>query len=370
MRDLLARRLLAKVMGKDDLAKLTEITSRLQTLASLKYDDYEGYGPGVKFVESLAVWLQGFEASDRLTALQFVDQRLAFISGPEMDHLVSTVYRDILRPRFLRQAAEATGIPAWRVAKLSNSVAFRSIQRRALIFGMSDGARLDKLRRSSELSTEQIHLVSQLDPLKAADMKDALSKALNSFGDKSDATFSTVFVVDDFSASGTSMLRSEDGVWKGKLVKIRDHVEELKQQGVVADNARVVALIYLLTDNARTQLQLRMEDALNGGAFELIAAHTFDPQFPLSTSRQADQAFIELCEKYYRSSWENEHTKKGGPFRLGYADCALPLVLHHNAPNNTPPIVWKEEALNEVPPTMNEWFGVFPRHERHHPGRP
>lgn len=371
MKALLAEQLLTEVTGIQDLARLTDITQRLRTLAGIKYDDYGGYTPGVRFIESLAVWLSEFRQEDRATALDFVLNRLAYISATELDHLVSTVYKDMLRPRLLRAAAAELGVPEWAVKKIANSPEFLSLQRRTLILGMSDGARLDKLRRASPLSTEQFHLVSTVDEEKASDMSSKLEEALKSMDLPGEAKFSSVVVVDDFSGSGTTMLRPDGAAWKGKLPKIQKHVSNLKASGVVAQDARIIVVLYLLTELAKTQLTMRMEEA---GYVEpevsLVAAHTFNNDFPLT--EEYDEAFWKLCSDYFREAWANTHSGLAGELSHGFGGSALPLVIHHNAPNNAPPIIWKDESLDESKGdnSEREWIGVFPRHERHHPGRP
>ncbi|ABM10836.1 phosphoribosyltransferase-like protein [Paenarthrobacter aurescens] len=371
MKALLAEQLLTEVTGIEDLGRLTELTQRLRTLAGIKYDDYGGYSPGVRFIESLAVWLSEFRQEDRETALNFILNRLTYISATELDHLVSTVYKDMLRPRLLRAAAGELGIPEWAVKKIASSPEFISLQRRTLILGMSDGARLDKLRRASPLSTEQFHLVSTVDEEKASDMSTKLAEALESQKLPGEPKFSTVVVVDDFSGSGTTMLRPDGEGWKGKLPKIYKHVSNLKTSGVVAEDARVIVVLYLLTKLAKSQLTSRMAAA--GYAepeVSLVAAHTFEDDFPLT--EEADEAFWKLCSDYFRQEWINSHSGLAGQLSHGFGGSALPLVLHHNAPNNAPPIIWKDESIesNNRRDSQREWIGVFPRHERHHPGRP
>lgn len=185
------------------------MTSQLTGLAAFKYDEYEGYSPAVKFLESLATWLTHFDQKDRRVALRIVLDRLT-ISSSELDHLVGTVYPDVLRPYFTLKAADSLEMEQWRVGEITSSPNFREIQRRTLIMEMSDGARLDKLRRFSRLSTEQFHLVSVIDRDKQDDLKKKLRKALDSFPSNAPATFTTVVVVDDFTASGTTMLRRGD----------------------------------------------------------------------------------------------------------------------------------------------------------------
>ena len=370
MKSLLAEQLLAGVLGISDLESLTALVQRLRTLATIKYDDYEGYGPGVRFIESLATWLTRFDANDRLKAVDFITTRLTYMSAIELDHMVSTVYPDILRPRLVQQTAQRSGTDEWRIRAIVNDPSFAAEQRRTLILGMSDGARLDKLRRFSPLSNEQFHQVTVLDDDKARDMQGKLQTAMQSQSLPGEATFSSVVVVDDFSGSGTTMLRSEDdGSWSGKLPKIRRHITTLQEKGVVAADAQVLVVLYLMTSLAREQLTSRMQQAgLTNAGYELIAAHTFSTEFPLTDAR--DSEFLDLCDRYFRTTWANNHTAVGGNLARGFGGSALPLVLHHNAPNNAPPILWKDESDAEPIDGSRPWVGVFPRHERHHPGRP
>src|SRR5579859_3059141 len=59
VRDLLAERLLASVM-KWTAEDVAEHRPDLQALAAFKYDKYQQYSPGLRFIESLALWLDQF----------------------------------------------------------------------------------------------------------------------------------------------------------------------------------------------------------------------------------------------------------------------------------------------------------------------
>src|SRR5262245_52591712 len=74
MRDELAERVLAHVMSWEP-AQISEFGACLQDLARYKYDEYEGFGPGEKFVESLAAWLWQLEPGERADAIQFLPVR-------------------------------------------------------------------------------------------------------------------------------------------------------------------------------------------------------------------------------------------------------------------------------------------------------
>ena len=64
-------------------------------------------------------------------------------------------------------------------------------------------------------------------------------------------------------------------------------------------------------------------------------------------------------EKYCDWKAADDHFRVGGTDdpRTGFANCALPVVLSHNTPNNSIYILWGPENY--------EFFGLFPRVSRH-----
>ena len=60
MKKELAETLLTKIMGWSDAEKAEE-RALLESFASYKYDEYQQFAPGRRFLESLALWLQQFE---------------------------------------------------------------------------------------------------------------------------------------------------------------------------------------------------------------------------------------------------------------------------------------------------------------------
>src|SRR6185503_4496711 len=112
MKDALAERLLAVVMNwkEEDVARERP---DLQAMAAYKYDAYQQFSPGMRFVESLALWLSQFEtAHERILAYEFVKKRLIFCSTAELNHLVRIAYPDHIRPLLLRKVAAEAGYNA------------------------------------------------------------------------------------------------------------------------------------------------------------------------------------------------------------------------------------------------------------------
>src|SRR3546814_13583760 len=70
-----------------------------------------------------------------------------------------------------------------------------------------------------------------------------------------DASFDDVFLIDDFTASGTTFIRHGDGEWKGKLEKfdraVRAARKELNDRFPSAKNYRLHIHHYVSTHQAR-----------------------------------------------------------------------------------------------------------------------
>lgn len=162
MKSELAEELLDALMSWDRAA-FAEKVRRLEAMASHKWDEYGNFRPGVKFFESLAAWLYQFDDPvDRATGLDFVLDRLIFLSDAEMTHLIELVYPEHMEPVLLDRVAETTGISRFRVHELVSHDEFLGLRRRSLVLGASDGARLDRLRRSAPfLSHEQFFQSSE-----------------------------------------------------------------------------------------------------------------------------------------------------------------------------------------------------------------
>jgi hypothetical protein len=85
------------------------------------------------------------------------------------------------------------------------------------------------------------------------------------------------------------------------------------------------------------------------------------PDFPLNAESNA--AFLALADKYYDPSIENEHTRVAGTdAKLGFGQCALPLVLEHNTPNNSIALVWSDTVGKDGHHAMRP---LFRRRQRH-----
>lgn len=149
MKDALAEELLARIMKwtPEDVARERP---DLQALAAYKYDEYQQFSPGMRFVESLALWLEQFETDEeRQVAYSFLRKKLVYFSSLEISNLVLTSYPDVIRPLLIKQVAVQKRIPEWQVTKIVESLEFEVLLRQSMFLGLSDGSRIDTFRRGT-----------------------------------------------------------------------------------------------------------------------------------------------------------------------------------------------------------------------------
>jgi len=365
MKDINAQELLAKVMQWKEEDAVRENVTPLQLLADYKYNSYQRYGPGKRFVESLALWLDQFEAKHRSAALSLVRDRLIFISEQEISHLVSLAYPDVIVQERLRLLAEETGIAPYRVAKLEKHPRFHQLRLKSLYLGLSDGAHTNELRRASNgaIGNEQIWQAYELGDAKAEDMLSELKNSLSAFSaSTTDERFSLVWLVDDFSGSGNTYIRFDEKErrFKGKIKKIYDMV--LDGGLVNPDYYEIYLLLYVATRQAIDHIQYWSDRFTSERGLRPLRLHVLCPiekDVSLSVSGDAETLSLVNQDGYYDRRASDRHIAIGGTSdaKLGFANCALPLVLSHNTPNNSVYILWGPEEY--------EFFGLFPRVSRH-----
>ena len=357
----LAEKILANVM-EWDTQEVKDNIRGLEHFAELKYDQYQQYQVGSRFIENLTIWLNQFEnVEERRLAYEFVKERVVFISQEELYHLINSIYPDVLKPLFREQVKKIC---------MDNNISDENVKknlmyivlRQSLIFGLSDGARLDVFRRSASIiSNEQVCINYEITDDRMKDIFKEIKKDTEKLvelykyeGVSQDKIFN-IFLLDDFSGSGISYLRKEADesgkmVWKGKITKVISQL--CNQLGVQNSlkNIEIHVILYLATEKAKMHIekQARLyckEKDVQMEIHVLQNIHQYKPNEQLEM----------LIKKYYDPAIEDSHFKKGkhdNPF-LGFDECSLPLVIYHNTPNNSFPIIWAGEKA------------LFPRVTRH-----
>lgn len=368
MKDELAETLLSKVMGWSVAEKARE-RAFLQDFARYKYDEYQQFAPGRRFIESLALWLRQFKTvEERRTAYAFIRNRLIFISNAEMRRLVELAFPTIIRPRLIEKAAATAGLSPLRPKAVIGSTDYKALVRRCLVLGLSDGARTDIFRRANpqHFNNEQISHNYEISRTKAADMQKKLrthlAAILGATPTDEQARFECVLLLDDFTASGTSYLRPDaEEEWKGKIWRV---VQMLGNGGelsnlIVEHDAHIMVVLYVAAQKAIAHIRNFLQQIpFPRGRIELEIVHPLPLSTPLDDAKDADILAIARASDYFDPAVDDEHGAVGGGSKqLGYADCRLPLVLSHNTPNNSIFLLWGAES--------HTFRGLFPRVDRH-----
>ncbi|TAN08813.1 MAG: hypothetical protein EPN38_00865 [Rhodanobacteraceae bacterium] len=378
MNETIALRMLGKVM-QWELEKAQEEFQWLRLISAVKYDSYRDFLAGMRFLESLLGWLLQFDPQDRPAAYAFVRHRLAFISAVERERLVEIMYPQTVLPRLLKSVADDRGISSWQVytdgsARHQLDVA----RRRTLFLGLSDGARLDSFRHVNvgRISNEQVVVGIQLDTEKWEDLRKELAKDLGELKAQQDPTFDTIYLVDDFAGSGTSFIRPEvdehgKRMWKGKLMRFLRSLKNAKN--VHSEHWTLVIHHLIITDKAIDHLNDAVRKAKDESPNDLPwfknveVTYSYQLTNGFALTPAGDPDFYALTKKYYDANIQTRSTDKGGVKHLGmgYAGCALPLVLDHNTPNNSVALLWaRSEGKGEQAHAMRPLFYRRNRHSK------
>lgn len=378
MREELAEQLLGDILEWDTDTAKGEIAD-LRFLAAVKHDGYRNFEPGYRFIESLVLWLRNFSSfEERQTAYDFTKGRMLYFSETQMDHLVGLLYHQRVTPILVEQSRKRLNLPWFQIKKIKDSDAFQCLRRRTLFVGMSDGARMDAFRRKNGLSNEQICISYEFDEAKLKRLHDELKTWIDAKQCNAPALFENIFLIDDFSGSGNSILRSDQGRLKGKLAKFFDEsLGRTHKLGpyCVDSGPNLFVVMYVATDKAIKNLRegvMILKSQANSDEFtdctvldplQLIGSTVTIPQ----PGDAKDAAFDGLLTKYYDSRLEDVHTKTGGPNVIhGYADCSLPLVLCHNCPNDSVYLLWGQTEKEDGRQGLS---ALFPRISRHSASR-
>ncbi len=361
MRTALAEKLLVKIMDWT-IDEVSNERPLLQSLANFKYNEYQQFSPGIRFVESLVLWLKQFETLDeRKIAYRFFLNELVFISNSEIFHLLSVAYPDIINPLLIKKTAKKASLSQYQIKKIINHTEYKNAVKQSLYIGLSDGSRIDQFRRVCGINNEQVSPTYQINGDKAADMLNELNKE-----ESIKIKFNSIFLIDDFTASGISYFRPQEK--KGKIFKFLNAIfeeesatENQLKSLVNTEDLEIHILFYIATQEAISLLKSCIEEWKKSSGINIeISVNCIQLlKEDLKNSVSSNKGFKELIEKYFDDSIVDKHYKMGkysNPF-LGFNECSLPLVLSHNTPNNSLPILWLPED--------KKFRGLFPRVSRH-----
>ena len=286
-----------------------------------------------------------------------------------MRHVVELFYPETVQPRLVQRVAEVRGIPQYRVwADQAATQLYRSLLRKTLFIELSDGARIDVFRRSNAgvISNEQVVTAPRIIGTKWDELLNDLRNATGQPGDQ----FAFVYLVDDFTASGYTLLRERGVAWEGKLVRFWDDLQDANVVESHFERGWTLCVHHYISTTQADETIRERDNAIrsvkgNGNWFERVefSCGTLLPG-DLRINLREHPDFAALVEKYYDDSIETKHMKLGGEnARLGFSRaCALPLVLEHNTPNNSIALLWAETLGTQEKRAMRP---LFRRRQRH-----
>ncbi|MDR6564091.1 MULTISPECIES: hypothetical protein [unclassified Arcicella] len=375
MKDDVVKALLDKVISSIEGIDEDDTQSYIkyfQALARYKYDNYQQYSAGLRFIETLAIWLEQFGSDDKKNALDFIKNRIVYVSSSEINLIAESCFVDKLQYILMEITAEKLQVPKFKLKFIEDSKEYEILRRQSLFCGLSDGARLDIFRRANTgiLSHEQIYLTYELSEQRILKMKEQLVEDLNTKfqlnldESSEDSKFKSLFLIDDFSASGTSYLKlsSESGELKGKIAGLYQDLfsgngDSKIESAFDKANLKIYIILYICSTQAKDTIEGNFDKLYEVYKHrpELIIMHELDEQYKIKN----EEEIFNICmndEYYDKDLIEDKHTQKN--IKLGFSDCALPLILEHNTPNNSVPILWTYE-YSEI------FKGLFPRIPRH-----
>jgi hypothetical protein len=345
-------------MSPDDEALLDD----LEFMARYKYDHYEMYAPGVRFMDQLVRWLRQFSPEDRSTALQLVRRRLIFISQREMQDLARFLYYNRIVPALLERIIEREQLRPYQFGVAFNNY-FKTYIRQSIFIGLSDGAKIDFFRRHHiDLSQEQVI------PYYRSSHEDYLASLRSELND-STANFDWVFLIDDFIASGYTLIHEDPASssgYSGSLCRVYSH-----HPGLIQAAQGVYVCHYITTRHALERAsELASHLAGYQGKVRFLSALILERPSSVNSGvagkdereRQLDENICRLCERYYSNVYEDENSRKGGGIKFGFGGIGLPLATYSNTPNNSIYLLWLQR---EADTNSRGFQPLFRRIDRH-----
>ncbi len=344
MKDNLAASLLSSAM-EWDTEEIKNDLIYLQTMAKFKYDSYQNYYPGRKFIESLALWVNQFDKKDRKLALNFIIDKLIFFSNEQMFQFISVAYPMFVQTHILNDL-RTRDVP-FKYNRVNESIEYKTSKRKILFLGLSDGSKIEVFRRINDLDNEQVFVTYDLSSSKIENLKEDLYTYKIDGKEIKEEYFNSIYLIDDFSASGLSFLRydSTKDKFKGKIQKV---LKLILDNSLVDPNkeSNINIILYISTEKAKENIlnnfsELKKTDDLYSNINLHLNVVQMIPNESIY-SLDSNKEFIDFLKNETDSSWLTKHSAVGSiknPF-LGFDECGLPVVLNHNTPNNSLPIIW------------------------------
>ena len=369
MRFNLAKQFLAQLMQWDDI-EATDHLQEIDLMSDIKYDSYDQFMPGIKFVGNFYLWLSQFESiGDRKLMYEFVKKYIIYINSTQISHLIDLLYNTKIIPAIRQKVVEdfrrqGLTVNKYNYKRLDNAAEFKSHKRKTLFIGLSDGSHIDIIRRNSYLDNDQVLTNYYPDDTKIKELAEELEKSKD-LVEGSEKKFESIALIDDFTASGSSFIRiKDDGTFAGKLPKFFEAIygkEEFKK--LLIDGFDIHLYFLIATKSALDHINAMLEQYKKqhrdlNVTLECVQMLYEDAKFTSHTGTEALAIQKIISQKRYINepaltrAYKESYPAGNTDYHLGYRQCALTIVLNHNTPNNSLPIIWqpKREAGDRLYP--------------------
>lgn len=345
---------IAQSLGINDHDQVEKLKC-LAFMAEYKYNHYDMFQPGGRFFDHFGKWLNQFDIEDRKIAVEMLCERMVFVSQREMQELAHYLYYNVIVPDLFDLIIKKENLLPYAFRTAFDQY-FKPYLRKTLFMGLSDSARIDYFRRHHiELSQDQVI------PYYRSHHIDYTEKLRAETGDP-EAKFQQVILVDDFTASGYTLLHKEDGgKLKGSLMRVLDSHKD------IIESADLILIAYYIASRQAIEHveKLITEVPAYADKTRFVAAMYLELE---NTVKQQEGELLlnvkirELCKKYYDNTFENANRRKGGNILLGFGGSGLTLSMHSNTPNNSIYILWLDQDETE---DKKPFYPLFRRIDRH-----
>jgi hypothetical protein len=363
MNEQLALKTISEILEWDQEAR--DEFAWLRLVCRYKFDAYEGYEPGLRFYASLIGWLKQFPSlKDRRTAYGFLKSHLIFFSRIELVHLVHRFWPTVQQTIIKSVATDLEILPYQLWENPGARKEFDIQLRQSLFIGLSDGAKMDIFRRDNEgrISNEQTVVAHEISGPKWDSMQEELQKCIDRKGWSAEPIFRHIFLIDDFTASGTSLIRNVGGEWGGKIPKFISQCKDVPSDKL-KNPCQLHVHHYLASEYSRSAIELlvqQLQDAHPSYKIDLSFGHIIENA--LNVSKDKCPEFNELLINHYDKSVETDISKC---VQFGYKEGRLAVVLEHNTPNNTVALIWAETKESDMGSASTPMSPLFRRRTRH-----
>jgi hypothetical protein len=359
--------IISDLMEWDD-SEATREFDWLKVMVDYKFDRYQGYGPGVHFYISLIHWLGQFQDVEaRKAAYRYLRHHLVFVGQSELHQLIKLAMPEMEKDarRLIAKRQGISYFETWTNAEAKRALRLMSL--RTLYVGLSDGARVDVFRRDNDglLTNEQVVASSEISNDKWGSLGEKLKDRLKQSGfPEAEQKFERVCLIDDFTGSGSTLIRPNGAGWDGKVFNF---CRQNNGRAEIASQCHVQIHHYLASSKAESTIKEALtayQATISKFGFNTSYSWILSPSPYVVIGAGSDPDLIRWIDSHYDPSIETTHNcKDGKPIALGYKQCGLPIVLEHNTPNNTIALMWATSKNGSTAP--HQMRPLFPRIDRH-----